>query len=456
MPIDSLHPRYKKYQESWVDCRDAFDGQLAVKAAGTRYLPKLSGQTNEEYNAYKKRALFYSITSKTLSALMGMAMDQPPSLEYPEKMKSYFDDGSGVQFWEAFSTTVQEILLTGRFGVLVDRPMDGGAPYPVLYPTESIINWRTSDNGQLTMVVLQETYVEPSGADPYVVEEKIRYRRLEIIDDLLQITVSLKGTGKDYVDSAPTTIYNTGLQMDFIPFFCATPTGLSIEPVKPPMQDIVDINLSHYRSSADLEHGRHFTGLPTPYVIGAESQAKMHIGSTTAWVIPDASAKVGYLEFTGQGLMSLEKALAEKQSQLASLSARMIDNSTRGSEAAETVKLRYMSETASLKAIVRSAQAILSAVYTTIAFMEGLDKNGVKIKLGTDFLDTKLSANELTAWTNAYLGGSISKEIFVHALKTGRALPPPGEDMGIIPDPPIAKPPAPAPSPAPAPVPPKE
>lgn len=438
MPITDVHPYYKHYSESWIDCRDAFDGQRAVKIKGTRYLPALTGQTNKEYEAYKGRALFYSITSKTLQALTGMALDQEPDLKYPDRMESYFKEGPGIKFWELFTHTVQELLLTGRFGVLIDRPAGGGKPYLILYTTENIVNWHTQDDGSLDMVVLKESYLERDAEDPFKITEKTRYRKLMIQDGLLWVSTYLEGVGGKYSESSPLNVYNTGVAMDYIPFFCANATGLGIDPVKSPMQDIVDINLSHYRTSADLEHGRHFTGLPTPYVIGAESQDKMHIGSTSAWVIPDASAKVGFLEFTGQGLASLEKALAEKQSQLASLSARLIDNSTRGSEAAETVKLRYLSETSSLRGIVRSAQALFNAIYRAIAKMEGYDESEVNINLGTNFLDTKLTAAELKAWVEAYLSGAVSKEIYIHALKTGRALPPPGEDMGTIPDPPTA------------------
>ena len=441
MPISTVHPYFRQYVEQWTDCRDAFEGQSAVKAAGIRYLPALTGQSLLEYEAYKKRALFYSITSKTLSALVGMVLDQAPELTYPDKMAPYFEDHAGVQFYETFTVAIQELLLMGRFGVLVDRPLNGGLPYLTLYTTENIINWRTADNGAYEMVVLKEAYLETNSNDEYLVNMRIRYRKLEIINGQLWITVFTQGsaTSADFTESAPTTITNTGLQMDQIPFVCANANGLSIEPCKPPMQDIVDINLSHYRTSADLEHGRHFTGLPTPYVIGAESQKQMHIGSTTAWVIPDPTAKVGFLEFTGQGLQSLEKAMVEKQSQLASLSARLVDNSTRGSEAAETVRLRYMSETSSLRGIVRATQALLNAVYGLVAYMESLEKTSVNISLNTNFLDSKLTAAELKAWVEAYLSGAISKEIYIHALKTGRALPPPGQDIGNIPDPPAPK-----------------
>jgi Domain of unknown function (DUF4055) len=448
MPVNSAHPSYTHYAPEWVKCRDAYEGQSAIKAKSGAYLPVLTGQTQAEYDAYKQRALFYSITSKSVGALVGMALSKPPDIDSPPKLKGYFEDKSGTEFFELFSNCVAETLLMGRYGVFIDRPRLGGAPFLRTYSTENILNWEYDDEDRLVMVVLRETYLVQNTTDEFVKDIKIRYRQLKLVGGQLQIIVHEETTANAYSPLAPTTITNTGIVMDMIPFFCVTPLGLGVNPAKPPMLDIVDINLSHYRTSADLEHGRHFTGLPTPYVIGAESQTKMHIGSTSAWVIPDVNAKVGFLEFTGQGLQSLEKALAEKQSQLASLSSRLIDNSSRGSEAAETVKLRYLSETASLRSIVRSVEALLNMVYNTIAKMEG--QGPVQISLNKDFLDERMSAALLKAWVEAYLSGGVTKEMLLNALKRGDALPPPGVEQGVIPDPPPVAPAKPASSPAPS------
>lgn len=435
MPIDTVHPEYSCRSSEWLDCRNAFNGQRAVKDAAERYLPKLKGQQDDEYKAYKGRALFYSITSKTISALVGMALGKVPEIKHSPKMDPYFIDNSGVQFNEALTNTIQEVLLMGRYGALVDRPEGGGMPYVTFYLTEDIINWNVRDDGVLDMIVLRERYFERDAEDRYLRCERTRYREL-YLNDRGKVEVVLHTPadkeGKTFTAGVPTSITNTGVPLDFIPFFAVNPVGVGICPIKSPVLDIVDINLSHYRTSADLEHGRHFTGLPTPYIIGGQSEGGMAIGSTRAWIIPDPSAKVGYLEFTGQGLQSLEKAMSEKQAQLASLSARLIDNSSRGSEAADTVKLRYLSETASLATVVLAAEAFLSLVYNAIAKMEGLEP--VTIQLNKHFLDGKMSAQELTAWVGAYLQGGISKEMLLYNLKRGDALPPPGTDQGEIPD----------------------
>lgn len=429
MPVNSEHPAYKKRATDWKTCRDAFEGQAAIKNAGIAYLPRLTEQLDQEYAAYKTRALFYSITNKTVSALVGMATTKPPTLVHPTEMDFYFKDDSGVQFYEILSRALSENLLLGRYGVLVDRPVNGGRPIISGYEAESIINWRTDENGNPTLVVLKEIIEVQDLTDPYLVTPTVQYRVLKLtwINGVMTYTVELFDEDSK-AKGGPVIPVNTGKPMDFIPFFAVNPLGVGWANVKPPMLDIVDINISHYRSSADLEHGRHFTGLPTPIVSGVDASSKMAIGSTTAWVLPEAGAKAYFLEFTGQGLLSLEKALAEKQSQLASLSARLIGQSSNGSEAAETVRLRYTSETASLTSVVRAVEALLNRVYTTVATMEGLESSSVSVLIDKDFLGAKMPPAEVKSMVESFISGGISKETLVFNLRRGDVLPPGRDD----------------------------
>lgn len=425
MPVNSQHPEYKARAEDWIKCRDAFEGQSAIKAAGVKYLPKLSEQTADDYNAYKTRALFYSITSKTISALVGMASSKRPIVTHPTELDKFFLDDSGVQFYEMLSQSLSENLLMGRFGILVDRPESGGLPELVGYTAESIINWRTDEHGNPTMVVLAENVAKQESNDEFEIETEPQYRVLRLQNGVY--TQSIYSEKGDFVKTV--TPLNTGKTMDFIPFFVVNPFGVGFDMHKPPVLDIVEINISHYRTSADLEHGRHFTGLPVPVVSGVDSSTKLRVGSMVAWVLPDHQAKAYYLEFTGQGLISLEKALSEKQSQLASLSARLLDNSKKGSEAADTVRLRYMSETASLAAVARAVEALLNKAYKTVAIMEGLEEASVSIKLDKEFLDARLSSAELRELVGAYISGGISKETLVYNLRRGDLLSPDRKDM---------------------------
>jgi hypothetical protein len=66
MPVNTCHPQYSAHEHQWKRCRDAVDGSDAVKAAGSQYLPGLSAQSTEEYEAYKMRALWYGASARTI------------------------------------------------------------------------------------------------------------------------------------------------------------------------------------------------------------------------------------------------------------------------------------------------------------------------------------------------------------------------------------------------------
>lgn len=425
MPVSSLHPNYTMSLEKWTRCRDAYEGSDAVKARGVVYLPKLSKQTPAQYKAYKARALFYSITSKTISALVGMAMVRSPIVKFPAGMEAYFSTDDQVQFYENLAFLMKEDLLLGRVGVLIDRPVGGGEPYMCFYTAESIVNWRFN-NGKLVWVVLREYVERQKGSDEYETEIIVQHRKL-YLNGSGQYQVQLYDE-KDKAKGAAFTPMNIGKALDYIPFWIVNSTGMGFEVDKPPMLDIVDINLSHYRSSADLEHGRHFTALPTPWVSGVSKGGDLMIGAETAWILPDVNAKAGFLEFTGQGLQSLEKALAEKQSQLASLSARLLDSGKKGSEAADTVRLRYVSETASLASVVRAIEAIMVLAYREIARWKELDPLEVSIELNKEFLNARMKPAEVFDFIQSYLEGGITIETLLYNLRRGDVIPVDADD----------------------------
>lgn len=418
MPVNDRHPDFSSSYDRWVRCRDAYDGQDAIKARGTKYLPRLTKQRWSDYLAYKERALFFSITGKTVSALVGMAMIRTPVIKFPAEMSSYFTEDQGVQFYELLAKVLAEILLLGRIGLLIDRPEPSADPVIRRYYAENIINWDLDSFGNPTMVVLQES-VASQGVDRFQKTFKTQYRVLDlrIVEGRKVYTQEVFNDKLESIGSVIPT--NLGTSMDYIPFFVGNPFGISMDIEKPPMLEIADINISHYRSSADLEHGRHFTALPTPVVSGASSQSELYVGSQTAWVLPDPNARASYLEFTGQGLQSLEKALVEKQSQLASLSARLLDTSKRGSEAEGTVRLRYASETASLAMVVRATEALLTKTYATVAQMKALDQTAVSVTLNKELLDTRISTKDVLSLVQSFVDGGISEETLIYNLRRG-------------------------------------
>jgi hypothetical protein len=447
------HPEYIQALPDYTMVRDCFNGSRAVKEAGTAYLPQLTGQQQTDYDNYKYRALFFPITSKTAVTMVGLATTKPPKCEFPKEMADYFKDTENeYQFTETYVSVFTEVLLMGRYGILLDSPQEGGDITLCPYIAENIVNWEFDDQSKkLKMLLLKEHYFV-AGDNKFERVAACRYRHC-YLNENGTYCVEMLDDDLEPLDGYIMMPMFDGRLIDFIPFTPFGATGLHYSVDKPPMLDISTINISHYLSSADLEWGRHIVGLPTPVITGMDSGSKLHIGGTAAWVLPNAEAKAFYLEFMGGGLKSLENAMTEKVGLMSSMSARMIDNSTRGSEAAETVKLRYMSESAGLIHTIGAIEGGLNAMYNQLSKLKGLDEL-VKILFSREIIGVGISLKDMKVLFDAYFQAGISKETLLYNLRRLEAVDPNRSDADELsairnPPPPVDpnKPPA-APTPS--------
>lgn len=432
MPQDSLHPEYASHRKKWKKCRDCFAGEEAVKAAKDDYLPKLNGSDQAEYEAYVKRASFYSASRRTVQAMTGLVMKQDAELVSPEAPnKSYGVDNLGLNGEPVLllaKKTLGEVIAMGRVGLLVDlEDAVAPRPYVALYITESIINWATEvNNGReiLSMVMLHEPTFSPKAEDPYEWEATDFYRELFLQNGVYNVRrwkkIKVTKDNKEQIgfeQVGPVTIPKRqgGKSFDFIPFAFCSVMGLAPEVEDSPILDLVNVNLSHYRNGADLEHGLHYTALPTAWVSGFDIKTtKLKIGSSDAWVSDNENAKCGYLEFTGAGLSAIEKQLDRKEAQMAILGARMLENPKRGVESADAIGLRTAGEHGVLAGCALSVSAAWTNVLNWVGMYAGEMAPDYKLVLSTDFNPAVLDPTMFTALSGAVQAGNMSWEAFFY------------------------------------------
>ena len=416
MGIESTHPLYDETKPKWTRVRDSFLGSDEVKKKGVDYLPKLGSQTKEQYESYVLRAMYVNAIKNTVQGLVGAVMRIDPVIDAPDRVMELAEDitGTGVSLNDFISNMLSEQLLMGRQGILVDRTEERA--YLSGYTTEQITNWMDDD-----VIVLKESYLKTDGADPYLLEYEVQYRELLIDEDnKFLVRIWRDDNGWKVVDEVyPTKV---GQLLDQMPFVALSGNELNLNPTQPPLLSLVDTNLSMYRTSADLEHGRHFTALPTPYVTGIDDTNELKIGSGSAWILPDPSSRAGYLEFSGQGLQALEKAVEEKRSIMAGLGASLLQNQKSGIESADSIRLRQNSEASVLVGAVLSVQEGIAKALGLLAEWEGVSAD-IKVSLNTDFVDTKIDAGDLTALMGAWQSGAISHDTFLYNMKKGEILP---------------------------------
>lgn len=439
---DHVHPAYKEMLPKWERCRDAMAGQDAIHAAGEKYLPALSEQEPLEYKAYKLRANFYPASGRTWQGLVGMVFRQAVHVETPAAAQPMIDDAtmSGVSASLLAKQVLGEVEEVGRCGVLVEFPMvtqqpeslaQASAanlrPYATFYQAESIINWRVervNQQMQPTLVVLAEKAEEKS---LFVTELVDQLRVLVLLDGVYVVQLYRKPKdGGQWEPFGPAiTPLQSGRPLPAIPFFPFGPEENSLNCQMPPLLDLVDLNISHYRTDADLEHGAHFTGLPTPFFAGVTlgENEKIRIGSATAVVSPDPQASCMYLEFTGQGLGALEKLLDRKEAQMAAIGARMLMPEKSGVEAEDTVKLRHNGENSVLAAQAALVSDGMQKVLNLMREWAGIPGE-IVFRLSTDYLPSRLSPQELTALVTSWQQGAISKRTLFTNLQMGEIVEP--------------------------------
>lgn len=452
MSVTNLHKEYDKHKWQWKRCRDVIAGKDALLQNGLSrerfsgslynpnfnvdvYLPRLVNQTDQEYAAYAERAGFFNATGRTLDALTGLIFAKNPAWELPAAIAPYADDITltDTNLREFSEQVVEQQVAVGRVGIMVDYPVDAPInvsiaeaealnlrPFLRWYSAESIINWRTTfvrGVEVLVMVVLKET-VEVR-QDEFTSSEVDQYRVLDLTPEGYRVRV-MNEDGDLLSEAFP---LQRGARMNYIPFIILGAGSSSVDVQKPPLLDLVETNIAHYRNSADYEHGLHFTGLPTPYVAGVqlEEGQTLSVGSMSAWVFPDPSAKADYLEFKGDGLETLRNAMKDKEQRMAVLGARMLMNDTRGAEALGTMELRTAADRSLLASIARAASDAIAKALNIMAEWVGAPQTAT-FSLNTDYGASRMQPQMMQQLVSAYQSDAIPLSVLFENLQRGEII----------------------------------
>lgn len=430
--VRTTNPDYDRLAPKWTRASDCVDGQDAVRGKGAAYLPKLTDEKPDEYDARIKRSDFFNGTWRTIAGLTGMAFRKPPTVEVPTAIEPLLEDVNlaGCSLDKLAKGLVEDMLEYGQFGLLVDHPPEfigatpltkavaermGLRPTIQYYEIESVINWRYSRIGnvwQLVLVVLKEKGETHTDEFSHEYEDRYRVLDLDATGAYRQRLFRIGKKGDD--EQIGADIYPTmnGKTLTYLPF------KLVGEMDEPPLIDLVDANIAHYQVNADYRHGLHFTGLPTAVVSGytGEPGETLTIGSTTAWVFPDPQAKAAYLEFTGQGLGPMEAALKAIEQRMAMLGARMIADESKQAETLGGMQIKRAGENSILAAIVIEVGDALEWALGIFAQWSGVAAQ-CRYEINRDFTPAGLDAQQLTALVGAVQAGKISDGEFFDLMQ---------------------------------------
>lgn len=430
MKLGTPHLEYRFRFPQWQRTRDAIGGIDMLRQRIRDYIPKLSGYESDEYDAYVNRACWYGATGRTVSGLVGSIMRKAPTITAPDDLVKQFENITltGVTLTGFIKLLLNQVIGIGRAGVLLDVPPEKTGlqtPYFVMYKAEQIIDWPDSPLPWMTerpYVTLREYLHNEDDENNPIVQLK-----LLAIDEHGKYVIQLYRKGEKGFEAYKKPVYpkRRGEMLTFIPFCFFNEESLSASPSKSSLLDLVDVNLSHFRNSADLENGRHWLGSPQPWVTGEPvPQKPLPIGNGQAWFFQNELAKVGMLEFTGQGLSSLENALTTKEGLMAVLGARLLEARQKQVEATDTVQLRQAGETSILQSTGLTTSQGITQLCKWSAEWQGLESKEIAVNLNTDFLEQSLTGPELVALVQSWQNGAISHDTLYYNLERGEVAQP--------------------------------
>ena len=270
MPVNTIHPEYSQNAIKWRRTRAAANSDVS----SSEFLPAPFKESEpDRYSAYRDRAYFLGVTGRTEKAMTGMVFRKPPEVDIPERLEYLLEDfdGGGNSVYQVAKDCLKGLLETRRHLLLTDYPDAGEGltaeqeallklrPSVASYPAEALINWRFDGvNGQrmLTLAVLCEN--SNKAEDEFSHDYRKVYRVLRLRDGVY--TQQLFDDGLKPISDEYAPRMAGGGTFDHIPLHGVRELEL------PPLHDIAEANLAHYRNIADLEDAAYVVGQPMVHV----------------------------------------------------------------------------------------------------------------------------------------------------------------------------------------------
>jgi hypothetical protein len=328
---------------NWDKVTTLLGGTKAMRNAASKYLPKWTNESPNEYDYRLKTTFLFNAFGHTVAGLGGKPFVRPVSWtkDTPDEIVSWFPNidltGRSLHVFaqEVFTTA----LAYGLTHVLVDYPRTDGIvtraqekaanvrPYLVHINPTSILGWRSDSSSGvevLTQLRVLETVQEDDGPFATKAVEQVcvyepgkwsQYR-------MRTVKVSSRKTVIEwYLYDSGTTTFDT---IPLITFYTKRTGFMTAES---PLIDIADLNIQHWQVASDMNSILHTASVPILTLIGIErndeGSAPVTVGAKSALMLPEgASAK--FTEHTGKAVDAGRTALQDIEERMRLLGAEML------------------------------------------------------------------------------------------------------------------------------------
>ena len=442
--ITTQHAEYRANITAWTKVDDVCKGQATVKAKGKLYLPvPETFEDGKRYAEYLDRAVFYGVTSRTLKSNIGSAFNKLPDFKRPDELE-YLDrnaDGSGRSIFQASQYMLSLMLKHYRCAVYVDYPqvapsrnraedkLKNAFPMIHILKAGSVVDWDyiiVGNQKKTSFIKILES-VATRTADGFSRATKDQYRILRLeegeIDYIYTVQIYKQNDQGEWVEGdkyIPTDHH--GKTWSYIPFtFCGAVDNTD-DIDNAPLLELADLNLAHYRNSADVEE--------SGFVVGQPIISMPDVTHEQYKIAKDEGLSVGSrrgfptrIEIVQAESNNLAKQLmTDKWAQMKEMGARLIEVGSANKTATQADNEDSVQHSVLSLAVSNISEALTMALRWCAKFTladHDLGPEKLSYVISQDFNKPKFSEERAKRLYEACVGGNLPWSIWYKYEQTG-------------------------------------
>lgn len=422
--VNTPSAEYKRLAQTWHLPRTLMGGTRAMRKAATLYLPKEPAESSAAYGTRLKRTTLFNGFRKTVKDMTGKVFNKAVTLEkdVPEKLKGYAEniDLAGRHINVFARDVFYDAMQTGIAHILVDMPpalqgatraqeqAAGIRPYLCHVKCEDVIGWQTANVGGVVTLVqirIRELVGEKDGEFGEVMVPQVRVLYPGRWEIWREATDGREKGNWVKVREGVSSVPKITLATVYI-----NRTGFMAG--EPPLEDLADLNVTHWQSSSDQRNILHVARVPILFGAGFSDDAELTIGASSMVRNSDKDAKLTWVEHTGQAISAGREDLKDLEFQMQTQGLQLLIPKP-GRQTATGEMRDDSKENSPLAMMAVALQDGLEAAFGFMAEYDGLgeDKGG-SIVVNKDFGITAGAAEDLRLLLDAVNAGQISKETF--------------------------------------------
>lgn len=370
--IATEHPEYSERISEWNKVRDCLKGEKTIKQGKELYLPRpkgMAGDYADAYDAYIERAHFPLVASYALTGVLGVVITKLPEFNVPDELKYILENATkdGRSLQQLFLDVIIEIFTTGRVPLTVDILPDKNEFRFVQYKAEDMINWKTSiiesERNIILAVFKQSTLTDPD--DEFSHDSEDTYIVMALDKKSGKYFIRKYSNDGQVQKSYTPSIF--GNKLSELPITVAGSINNSVDVQPIPLLSVANCSIQIYRKEADLANSEFLSCNPTLVITGATDEDKLPnvVGSSVLITVPEVQARVFYTTTDTAALTHVKDHINDLYEEAIRHGVAILDT-RKGVEAAEALRIRQATQSASVYSVYLSA---VNAIKNGLLFM---------------------------------------------------------------------------------------